>query len=1489
MREPTYPGKRTHAVSDGAKPEGKRRKTSEASLAHIEEGDPEHAARAARRVRFEGWFDGTSDEATSPEAERTRAVAQPPLPPTDGASLIPRQNHTPAASYSSLARDAEYADGARHLGQAGGAPGSVVTTAAVLEHPQDDAGGRATPAVRRPTSPLGRADEARGAAREPAAPPTARRSLRVASAPATIRRSATAAEAQTARATGIAKAWADERAQWAGERADTLTVFQAMKDASRWSEVARADGSRDVFFEGEHRLTVAPSPIAGMGGFAARPYEKDELILVLAGDACEKERRVTSQHVFRSGSTFTDAANHWSGAINGSGQNAIANAEWRKSGGIFARVGIAKGAEVIISYGPAFWATHGRKAAPRSPPIVSAGGHSMLGLTAIKLERVDPVAKPDTAPVFTGAVSAGHADADDLPLLGLPPRFEREYSLDSLPPGFEWPRWTHIAFHEHSGEMREAWAQAGIPACSVADRRSVLRPSAGCAHFIGGVREFVDMYPHPIQFQSSHVTCGASNWASWETWRAKVLDGSMLRAAEELLWVLSLGAQAAAEQPPTALEILIGPPSFRTNGHEHGSHSKNYLFWLRGLPSVGPSAVVPPKQRVNLIGAAAGTPEQRMLRRSATPRPLALALVEAWRGCTQPTSAPSRAQATTGGYTPWPAEVRESAARTDPTGTVGRLMDEHPESAGVGIKVSPEGVVTGLLGGAEDVWRPEAPQRRANAPCEQLQGWRADMHHNYGLFASQFAPRLTMRWLTFTGRMARALVLVPVAAGPDGPAVMVPLDPAAAGFGEVRVERIQAEAQAAKAARFLSIGIPEHFACHARNGPRDVIVAVPWDVAPRAVIRSAAALAAAREKGALSAWCTLDAIAGDEERYMHAILALQRMRDMSTPGPDSRLDLGSPHGARPIIAHRTAFEWNNATLAGGSAAASSEWAAFVARDKQHGADLRAELTRRDAGDGKLVQMAERVRTASDYLSELVPPTQGLPKFDDPLLRLWPYPERPPPLCTQWLSRLPPQQLPPGCPKRVLWSQLVASFGRRMICDAINGTMRHNLELYDQGASELRQPKFLCLGEGAACRFEHADGLGSYSAWDVLWEREADDSDYYVPLDFERGGDHKPVEVIRRILGDISDQELISFLAQGARYKLPNAPREIRIAHNLKSIETRIRQVSEAFGKLVEAGLYTAVRLCARGEALLPEADRSPLLYIPQYAVGVGGEDKASNPSECRVVGDMGCPHDKAGEEPERARNRPHGPPDGDVVICLNDMMGPKGGPKADYAGPPLPFPDPEAKPRPRYKYQAAAVLRHIAQLAGLPLLGFKADIRHFFFQIWTANEQVWLCVFYAWVLLGDPDGVKRIYFCAIRVSVVVMGARAASKICCRFAEEWLDAWRLRMDGWVGTDWLPRQSAELKEALAERQEALGVSQARPYWAAVYTDDFDFMLIGPEMLAQGALEFGAMNTEANLWMSDKDFRSRDGHRFHRRSIYPQRGLRLSHRSKAGTGGR
>ena len=212
----------------------------------------------------------------------------------------------------------------------------------------------------------------------------------------------------------------------------------------------------------------------------------------------------------------------------------------------------------------------------------------------------------------------------DVPMIGEPPRHAREITLP-VPEGFEWPVFEFIALYEHSGEEREANAEIlGAPTCSVADRRSVRPPSERAWHVLAKVRDFLMAYPHPIRRQSNHITCGHANWGSWDTWPAKILNGSMQGAAEEMLYINCIGDRSSGEQPPTAHQHTLGPPTQVTNGHQHGAPSKTYYKWLRNLPRVPASDEVPPAERWSEL-AVSGTPEEKTVKRSYTPRNLAVA------------------------------------------------------------------------------------------------------------------------------------------------------------------------------------------------------------------------------------------------------------------------------------------------------------------------------------------------------------------------------------------------------------------------------------------------------------------------------------------------------------------------------------------------------------------------------------------------------------------------------------------------------------------------------------------------------------------------------------------------------------------------------------------------------------------------------------------------------------------------------------------------
>ena len=127
-----------------------------------------------------------------------------------------------------------------------------------------------------------------------------------------------------------------------------------------------------------------------------------------------------------------------------------------------------------------------------------------------------------------------------------------------------------------------------------------------------------------------------------------------------------------------------------------------------------------------------------------------------------------------------------------------------------------------------------------------------------------------------------------------------------------------------------------------------------------------------------------------------------------------------------------------------------------------------------------------------------------------------------------------------------------------------------------------------------------------------------------------------------------------------------------------------------------------------------------------------------------------------------------------------------------------------------------------------------------------AASMYWLGVEYCLMVV---DG--ELWFCAIVPLVMNMGTRPASKIACRFSEEWLGAWWRQMRTHVADVWLPQQTPALRRALDHRRNALGAVQADPFYADCFTDNFWFFFVGPQLGAVGAARvWRAQCTDANL---------------------------------------
>ena len=161
--------------------------------------------------------------------------------------------------------------------------------------------------------------------------------------------------------------------------------------------------------------------------------------------------------------------------------------------------------------------------------------------------------------------------------------------------------------------------------------------------------QFVAVYPHPIGIQTNNVTCSYSNVASAATWKSKISSGEMLASAEEFLWINHIGDRSAGEQPPSAFEFLIGPPSFTVNALDHfATRDKTWCWWTRGLPKVPLGRRTPDHKQ--LPRRSGSSPERRMLVRTETELQFARDHVATWNLTPWQNNTPRPADVTTKGF-----------------------------------------------------------------------------------------------------------------------------------------------------------------------------------------------------------------------------------------------------------------------------------------------------------------------------------------------------------------------------------------------------------------------------------------------------------------------------------------------------------------------------------------------------------------------------------------------------------------------------------------------------------------------------------------------------------------------------------------------------------------------------------------------------------------------------------------------------------------------
>ena len=94
---------------------------------------------------------------------------------------------------------------------------------------------------------------------------------------------------------------------------------------------------------------------------------------------------------------------------------------------------------------------------------------------------------------------------------------------------------------------------------------------------------------------------------------------------------------------------------------------------------------------------------------------------------------------------------------------------------------------------------------------------------------------------------------------------------------------------------------------------------------------------------------------------------------------------------------------------------------------------------------------------------------------------------------------------------------------------------------------------------------------------------------------------------------------MSFLFEGVRWKA-DAPRHIRLSHNLESYDTRATGAARTLQKLAEKGFFKVTPITPVSDRLSADGP-CPILYLPVFVIPLGGTDKPDKPGEIRIVGD----------------------------------------------------------------------------------------------------------------------------------------------------------------------------------------------------------------------------------------------------------------------------
>ena len=761
-------------------------------------------------------------------------------------------------------------------------------------------------------------------------------------------------------------------------------------------------------------------------------------------------------------------------------------------------------------------------------------------------------------------------------------------------------------------------------------------------------------------------------------------------------------------------------------------------------------------------------------------------------------------------------------------------------------------------------WTPVVQQAigRARQPRYTDASHSADLALARAAFTTWLAgrPELVPRLEQEPGRSDRLevdrCVVIPVARLPGG--TFVALVAATVFFG-VECDMYDAPAAANRLCTSLACGPGPTQTAVLRNtlGGRDFVFALaapPMHVAPR---------------GEGVAWVQGSQLPAAAGSYA-ASQCLIRIAQRAIEGRSPEFVLGALGPPVPLVRSTEAHSWAKAPASPDSAA---QWAKFLTTDHEACAELAAHMRRADSGDGRLALWAARVTSALDVSEDLTMPLQGRIRLH-PSLRWALLPEAfvpaPLPYTAPMLATIPPQAAPPGfIPGHVsdalhpwaveaVWAHAEAQMERDVWCFKNRPDDPLGLQGDDWISGAPPAPEYLVLGRGAFKMIPHADGIGEWCAADLTYEVDA--NGHLTLFDWSVGfRTWWNVENLKEMLQVGSFKELLSHVFGGLTLKA-TLPRQLRMGANLRSYQSRAKEIAADLGEMVKGGHYKVrpLRWIGEGDTYV-QCNVWPTAFLPGCSAAMGGTDKPGKITEKRRLADGSGPRDIY------ERNRPDGPPDGPLAIDFNTLAGPMR-PRphdtvktSDYVVTPYGSPcdccgqilvidstrgrhlwwgvlvcwacaDARAwehmEPLKWFKenkhqvdtvYNAAAVLGSVCDAGGIQLFAVQDDYRWMFWYYGLHPSEFPASMQYALVFL---DGQWA--YCLVIQLVADMGRSPISNVCSHVSLKHVASWAAQMDA-VLPKVVPQLPQETQRVLAARAERLGDYHGRPFWGSSFTDD------------------------------------------------------------------